>query len=279
MSDQAGGFADLMRIARARAAIPSALFDEDVVTLEAKEPTVLVLIGDMHLGAPGLDHDRLEQDVQHLSYAKKFLRDKLHIIGNGDFIDGYLPSGTPLNPYQVLSPAEQRRAATEMLDLLQPSWVIEGDHDMWHSKAPVEHSWLFEYAQRKGIPYAQWGGTLKIETKAGTLTGLVRHRYSGSTNGLDHLAPHRRLHSALGPADFTALNHFHSFAGAFKVYPKRRGEKQFWALQGGTYKLKDEHGKKLGLGPAEYGVPALLVHPDGHLQGFDRYEDALNAVT
>lgn len=261
-------------IARARQALPNALFDDHTTQLRVSKPTVIVFTGDWHLGAPGTDYARFEEDTHHLAAARAVLKDKLFIIGMGDFIDGYLPSGTPRNPYQVLDPSEQRQAAVEAFRLIQPDLYIEGDHDLWHSQQALQHSWLFDHTQAAGGFYAQWGTRLHLTTEAGTQTWLVRHRYPGSRS--QHpTGPHKKLVSELGPATLAALAHTHSYPGVHRAYSVRRHEGSFYAVQSGTYKQYDEYGKKLADYQGEYGVPAVLVNPDGTLVPFDDFKDGL----
>lgn len=269
----------LLDIARARQSLPNALFDDQHVTLHVTKPTAVVFIGDLHLGAPGTDYARLEADVHHLAAARALHKDQLYIIGMGDYIDGYLPSGTPRNPYQVLQPDEQRQAATEVFNFIKPDLLIEGDHDLWHSQNALQHSWLFEYARDHGVQYAQWGTRLHVTYANNPRTDpwLVRHRYSGSRS--QHpTGPHKKMVSELGPATLGALAHTHSFPGFHRAYSTRRAEGAFHAVQTGTYKKYDEYGKKLAAYEGEYGVPAALLTPDGTLTPYDQYEDALSQL-
>lgn len=268
---------EYLQIARQRAALPAALFDDPVVTWQVDEPLVLVLFGDQHLGGVGVDYDLLEQDLDLLRLARHELGDRLKLLVNGDVIDGYMPSGTPANPYQVLSPGEQRAAAYAMFDHVKPDVLIEADHDNWHSKQSLEHSWMYEYARANHIYFAQWGMKLILKCAPRDVVGLLRHRYKGSV-ATDHLKPHKNLHKDLGPADFTMVNHFHSFAGVYKTHSVRRNEPPFWAIQGGTYKRLDDYGKKIAGTEADYGVPALVVYPDGKLDPYNKFEEALTDV-
>lgn len=264
-----------MNIAKARQSLPNALFDDSQVQLHVTQDTVVLFTGDWHLGAPGTDYARFEEDVHHIAAAKAVLKEQLFVIGMGDYIDGYLPTGTPRNPYQVLQPDEQRKAAMEAFRLIKPSIYIEGDHDLWHSQSPLEYSWLYDYTQRNGGFYAQWGTRIHVTGEGWQhAPWLVRHRYSGSRSA-HPTGPHKKLASELGPAKVAALAHTHSFPGVNRAWSVRRHEEPFFAVQSGTYKTYDEYGKKLADYQGEYGVPALLVKADGTILPFDDYTDAL----
>lgn len=271
------GLSTLLGSAQGRQQLPRALFDASVVPLDAKNGLLLVFWGDWHLGAQGTDYARFQDDVQKLATAKGFLGDRLAIIGMGDFIDGYLPSGTPKNPTQLLTPHEQRQATREVFELIQPSVLIEGDHDGWHTRQDVEFEWLFELAQDLKVPYAQWGTQLEVETQHDSVTVLARHRFKGS-RATDAIKPQKNLHLELGPADVVALAHVHSNPGCFRVRAKRASEGAYTAVQSGTYKQYDDYAKKLGGYEGEYGVPAVLILPDGSRRTYDHYEDALDEV-
>lgn len=272
-----------LNIAKARQSLPNALFDDMEVPLHVTKDTVVLFTGDWHLGAPGTNYGQFEEDIHHIAAAKAVLKEQLFVIGMGDFIDGYLPQGTPRNPYQVLQPDEQRKAAMEAFRLIKPSVYIEGDHDLWHSQNLLEYSWLHDWTQREGGYYAQWGFKLKVTGQH--LNGttwkhddwLIRHRYSGSRSA-HPTGPHKKLVSELGPAKVAALAHTHSFPGINRAWSVRRHEEPFFAVQSGTYKKFDEYGKKLADYQGEYGVPALLIKTDGSILPFDDYADALKYV-
>ena len=268
----------LIATAKAKQALPNALNDDAHVIQTLTKPTLLVFWGDWHFGAQGMAYDQFEIDLSALQTAKHVLGEQIQVIGMGDYIDGYLPTGTPKNPTQLLSPGEQRQAAQEALKAVQPLVIIEGDHDMWHSKQDLEYNWLHEFAMREGFNYAQWGMKLELVLPgAKSFTCLIRHRYKGS-KASDNLKPQRNLHLNLGPADLVALGHFHSSPGVYKTHALRRHEGVFLSVQSGTYKLSDDYGKKLGYVQADYGVPAVLVYPDGKVESFDDFNEGVNRL-
>lgn len=269
----------LMAAAKHRQTLPSPLFDVEQVPFHLRQDTLFVFWGDWHLGAEGTDYDEFEQDLAALTVAKYMLGDQLQVVAMGDYIDGYLPSGTPKNPTQLLSPREQRLSATRALEAIDPLLVIAGDHDEWHSKQSVEHDWLFEVASTNGFNFAQWGSEVRVilPRTQEDLTILARHRFKGS-RGTDVLRPHKNAHMELGPADVVVLAHVHSNPGCYRTYSKRRKEGSFLAIQSGTYKIRDDYAKKLGGYVGEYGVPAVLIQPDGQLRSFDSYRDGLELI-
>jgi hypothetical protein len=268
----------LLTAARARQdAVPSALFDHAEVTLEISHPTIFVFWGDWHLGAEGTDYTAFETDLQALRFAKSFLQEQLQVIAMGDYIDGYLPSGTPKNPTQLLSPREQRAAAVDALKLVDPLVVLEGDHDGWHSKQDVEYAWLHEASMASGWNYAQWGTRITIQPEDGPeRVILARHRFKGS-RATDILRPHKNLHLELGPAEIVALAHVHSNPGVYRTMAKRVNEGEFTAVQSGTYKVHDEYAKRLGGYTGAMGVPAVIIDERGHIHPHNEYLTALEA--
>lgn len=268
---------DLLDIAATRQKY-SRIHDTPGITLTLTSPTLLVFTGDWHLGAPGTDYELFKADLERLHSAKLALKEKLLIVGMGDYVDGYLSRGTPKAEHdQVLSPVEQRIAAKRALELLRPSLVLIGDHDLWLSGGELGYNWLHDWAAESGVPYAEWGGEIELWTGARVWRLLVRHRYKGSVTGQDHLKPHKNLFQEYGPADAVVLAHSHARTGVYKVSPVRSKESRYWAVQTGTYKLKDTYGKKVSANPAEYCVPAILVSDSG-IEAFDRYQDGLRAL-
>lgn len=253
----------------------SRIHDQPGLTLTARRPILLVFTGDWHLGAPGTDYRLFREDLELLQEAKEAYEDRLVVVGMGDYVDGYLSRGTPKSEHdQVLSPVEQRMAARKALEALRPSLVLIGDHDLWLSGGELGYNWLHDWAEEKGVPYAEWGGEIEVWTGERVWRLLVRHRYKGSVNGQDHLRPHKNLFLEYGPADAVVLAHSHTRTGVYQVSPVRSRESRYWAVQTGTYKLKDTYGKKVSANPAEYCVPALLISRNG-IKAFDRYQDGL----
>lgn len=265
---------DLLEIAATRQKY-SRIHDTPGITLTLTSPTLLVFTGDWHLGAPGTDYELFKTDLERLHSAKLALKEKLLVVGMGDYVDGYLSRGTPKAEHdQVLSPVEQRIAAKRALELLRPSLVLIGDHDLWLSGGELGYNWLHDWAAESGVPYAEWGGEIELWTGTKVWRLLVRHRYKSSVTGQDHLKPHKNLFQEYGPADAVVLAHSHTRTGVYKVSPIRSKESRYWAVQTGTYKLKDTYGKKVSANPAEYCVPAILVSDSG-IEAFDRYQDGL----
>ena len=276
LPDQLG---TLLQAARHRQQIPSALYEFHTVHHQLSQPTAFVFWGDWHLGAQGTDYELFERDLRALAYAKSLLNDQLQVIGMGDYIDGYLPTGTPKNPVQMMSPREQRKAALQALRLVKPLLVLEGDHDEWHTRQDVEYAWLYEGTKHLDINYAQWGAEIQItlDGRYQPLKLLARHRFKGSRY-TDVLKPHKNLHLEHGPAEIAVLAHVHSNPGVYKTHAKRKSEGTFLAVQSGTYKLVDDYAKKLGFIESDYGVPAIIVYPDGRLASFDRFQDSLDEL-
>ena len=206
------------------------------------------------------------------------IRDRVHIVAMGDYIGGYMKSKTPSNKDQVLSPSNQRDAAKHLLAQLEPTLIIEGDHDAWHNKQDNDSDWLADFCRDYGFRFAQWGAQLNFISDSLNVRLLARHRFNGSRR-VDTMNPQKQLHNLQGPAEIVALAHVHSNPGAQERYPLRRHEEPFYAVQTGTYKIHDEYAKKLGLSHGEYGVPCVLVIPSiGYINGYQDIDSGLAAL-
>lgn len=264
---------NLLNIAKTRQKY-SRINDSRTLALTRQGPVYVVFTGDWHLGAPGTDYELFEKDLKVLAHAKQVLGENLVIVGMGDYVDGYTTKGPKLEHDQVLSPWEQRMAAKQALETLQPDLVLIGDHDFWLSGGEDGYNWLHDWSMENKVPYAEWGGELEIWTGEIVWRILVRHRYKGGVNGLDHLKPHKNLFTEGGPAHAVVLAHFHTKAGVYRINPVRNNEGRYWGIQTGTYKLHDTYGKKISSGIAEYGVPALVLTKN-EILAYDHYLEAL----
>lgn len=241
-------------------------------------PYLLVFTGDWHLGESGVNYKQFKRDIQLIRDAKQELGGRVRVIAMGDYIGGYMRSKTPGTNHQVLTPAEQRLAAKEALSMIDPEVIIQGDHDEWHTRQDDQNEWLSEFCTEHVYRFAQWGCSLEFRSPASTTRVLARHRFSGSRKA-NSMGPQKLLHQNFGPADITALAHFHSDPDARFEKATRIGEPKFVAVQSGTYKVFDDYAKKLGVGNGEYGVPCVLVFPDAHeQQPFPNLADGVAAL-
>lgn len=255
--------------------------ESDIVrlSLPSDRQSVIILTGDWHLGEAGVDYRRFAKDAQAIAAGHEAYPGQLQVIGMGDFIGGFMKSGTPSSVAQILSPHEQRTAAIEAFDLLRPAVLIEADHDIWHKNQDDENDWVNDFCQDTGTPYAQWGVEASLETGRNWNPKLLaRHRMSGSRKA-NPWRPQLEVHRRYGPAEIVGCAHFHCLPGVQRLSSDRLRDERFWAFQSGTYKFFDEYARKLGVSHGEYGVPAFVIDPQGaSITGYTRFEDALQTL-
>lgn len=268
---------DLVQIAelKRKTSSTSPALQQYVHTLEVRsEPTIFCSWSDQHIGAAGVNHKALLNEVHNLRDIRAS-DDNFILVLNGDLIDGYIKGVSHDNNEQVLDIDEQRQFGKYVIETLRPELTISADHEAWAINSALQHNFTKEVCDAAGLPYVQWQAKMVIKFDNGlTKTALINHRYPGKTklNPVRHL---QALHTERGPADIVTVGHYHSNAGAYKLNPLRQNEDQFWGLQTGTYKSTDAYSMKLNDYQGEYGIPALLIMPDGTIHGFDHYSEAI----
>lgn len=244
-------------------------------TIEVKsEPTIFCSWSDQHIGAAGVNHQALLAEVHALEEIRQEDPNFILVL-NGDLIDGYIKGSGHANNEQVLDLDEQREFGKYIIQTLRPELTISADHEAWSITSPMAVDFMKEVCEDAGLNYAQWQAKLVIKMDNGVQkTVLVNHRYPGKTklNPTRHL---QALHAERGPADIVTTGHYHSNPGAYKLNPTRQNEDQFWGLQSGTYKIGDGYGMKINDYQGQYGIPAVLILPDGNVLGFDHYTEAV----
>ena len=238
------------------------------------EPVVFILWGDQHIGAGGTNHRGLVTEVNAIKALRQ--EDPSIILAlNGDLIDGYFAGSKHNNNDQVLNIEEQRQFARWMLGELKPEIAISADHEAWSIDSGLELNFTKDFCKDNNINYAQWQAKLVVKFDNGlTRTILVHHRYPGKTkmNPLKHLTT---LHQERGPADIVCCGHYHSNPGAYWLKPARQNEDPYIGLQNGTNKLGDSYASKIGDLIGEYGIPAVLMMPNGDMYPFNHYSEAV----
>ena len=265
---------DLVKIADLKRSVSQANQQYEFTVEVRNEPVIFCSWSDQHIGAAGVNHQALLNEVNELKRIRTMDQNFILIL-NGDLIDGYIKGTGHENNEQVLDLDEQRQFGKYVIETLKPELTISADHEAWSVTSPMEVNFTRDVCTANGLNYAQWQAKMIIRMDNGiTKTALINHRYPGKTkiNPTRHL---QALHSERGPADIVTTGHYHSAPGAYKLNPIRQNEEQFWGLQSGTYKIGDGYGMKLNDYQGEYGIPALVIMPDGSIHGFDHYSDAV----
>lgn len=254
----------------------SQVHQQHTFTIERpNEPVVFILWGDQHIGAGGTNHTGLKNEV----LAIKQLREEdpnIILALNGDLIDGYFAGSKHSNNDQVLGIDEQRQFARWMLSELKPEIALSADHEAWSIDSNLDLNFTKDFCAEHGINYAQWQAklTVKFDNEL-EKTILVNHRYPGRTklNPVKHL---QNLHNERGPADVVCCGHYHSAPGSYWMHSYRQNEDKFVGLQNGTHKLGDSFASKIGDLIGEYGIPAVVLMPNGDMYPFDHYSHAIS---
>lgn len=268
---------DLVKIAELKRNLSQVNQQHNFSIEVATEPTIFCSWSDQHIGAGGVNHQALINEVENIAKIREQDPNFILVL-NGDLIDGYFAGSGHANNEQVLTIDEQRDFGKYVIERLRPELTISADHEAWSITSTLEVNFTRDVCRDNNLNYAQWQAKLFIKLDNGvTKTVLVNHRYPGKTkaNPTKHL---QALHAERGPADIVTTGHYHSNTGAYKLHSLRQNEEPFWGLQSGTYKLHDGYSMKLNDYVGEYGIPCCVILPDGNMYGFNHYSEGVEFV-
>lgn len=224
------------------------------VTINESKPFGVVLWGDWHVGAKGVDCRRLDEDAETIADTEG-----LYIVGMGDYKD---------NASALVHPTatQESVATTDMQDLVvQHIWhketgkviaIVRGCHDDL-DKRNANVDFVQSLCDDTGAVNLWHGG--KVTIKAGDQEYVIaaRHKYKNES-ALNTTNAQRSMMNEFGAVDVIALAHKH-FPDFQQLH--RMGRDVIYT-RSGTYKYYDEYGQKLAGYVGEYGVPVIIFYPD-----------------
>lgn len=216
---------------------------ENHVTISFKDDILLNLIGDIHLGNPWTDHERLNQEIEVIRNTPNSF-----LLFGGDLVDGFFFN--PAQYEQVEQADEQYSYVRTLVKTLGKERKLlvafSGDHDAWPRKMGID-PWA-EFSKEAGIYYMQGVGhiTLKIGDVEYYITAA--HQLPGSSI-YTNAHPGVRASKEIQGADIYV--NFHTHRKGLVAQPvKMFGDKSRWihAISAGPYKSTDEYLRKRGYG-------------------------------
>jgi hypothetical protein len=234
----------------------------DLVAFTPPDPSLpvgIVFTGDWHVGAGGVELDRLRRDLTTIGQT-----DGLYAVGMGDMIEGVgVANKAAAAMYSgIVNKSDvQIATAVHLARLCGEKWlaITGGNHDAFSYRATgIERAHLI--AKRLAAPFfSEGGGTIKVTMANAEYTIGVRHNGKGNSQ-INTTNAQRRTFDEWPNwenVDVICLAHLHF--NDLHVPPRKGGQCVY--LRSGTAKTRDSYARDKGYTP-EYGMPVVILMPD-----------------
>lgn len=222
-------------------------------------PICISLMTDIHYGSLGTDYDLLDKHLKIVEDTPNF-----YMVSNGDNVDAFntvmFPTGMFENP---LSPQQQSHALIGRLRDLDADGKVGvlsfGNHDNFVNVAGYD--WLNMMARDMNAAIFTSGGFLHILVGKEHYGIAMTHTFWGKSKLNPTNTTRRFLEFEYPQADIAFLGHTHQS----ELLSFDWGGKERIACIGGTYKIRDDWMRHVGLG-THGGKPGncVLLYPDTH---------------
>lgn len=246
------------------------------IPVQTNKPWGAVFFSDQHVLGVGVNHKRLEEDMQ----TWQANQDMLGVFDLGDNLDQFLPTKHPSAMMETLARPGVQRAMVKHLWKKYLSMVLKakvrGNHDAWSSAA--DYDFAGELAQEMGVQFLGDGGRVWLHVGKQTYKLELRHDFPFKSS-LNTTNSQRRLFEFALGADVVCFGHLHY---PDMHYAWRNGQ-DVVMLRCSTYKAHDNYalakGLQLGYAPPPPDMPMVIFHPTRHqCIPFRRYQDGLDLL-
>ena len=227
-------------------------------------PIGLVFLADLHLGSPGVDYQRLDDDITAILDTPG-----LYVVAVGDMLDNFIIgrlkdiriSGAPF------AVCEEWALARRVLRRLAPRLVgsVSGNHDLWtYAVSGIDYLAEIHAALTPGILYDKFNLMFDLHVADTVVPFRVRHAWTGSsiynpTHGIERAAKFDK--GEVFTVGVGAHTHRSGVAREFN-----NGGETGIAILCGSYKVSDNFADMLGLPKAnESAAVTVLVDEFGNI--------------
>lgn len=219
-------------------------------------PIFILHMTDTHYGSVGVDYQMLSEHLSIVEDTPNF-----YLIHTGDHVDNFSAVKHPEGMMgDAVTPQLQAQAwLGRMAELDRQNKILamgHGNHDDWIGKAGYDfyQSFMADFA----APIFNQGGILNVMTSGGVRYRIaMNHQFWGKSKLNPENAGRRMLEFGYPGCDVALYGHDHQAAGSMFD----RGGEQKIVVDGGTYKVSDAWGKKLGFGHVGRPGYTLMLHP------------------
>lgn len=227
-------------------------------------PIGIAFSGDWHLGASGIESERLRADLKLIGTT-----DGLYVAGMGDYVEGvgiYNKAASALYEGLFNDGDLQEAASITYFRYADGKWIAvgEGNHDAWMRRS-AGVSRLSRILRQLGVrgqrpPYfSQGGGTIFAHVGHQRYVIAIVHNATGNSR-LNTTNAQRRVFDSWPQwegCDVICCGHLHFNDLHIQ---SRKGSRCLY-LRSGTAKTRDSYAADHGFRP-EYGIPLTILLPD-----------------
>ena len=213
-------------------------------------------LSDFHIGAEGVDYERLKEVVGSVKD-----RPNLRTVLLGDIGDFFIPAGKHKDAIlgQVANPQDQLDTITQFFNEYK-------DEILAMSNDPSHVDWVYQatgidayrtMSQGTGIPLVNQGGRIGIDLGEIHYDLIPFHNIGRFKSSFNLTHAHKRVLELHRDGDAVMSGHIHH--SGYEI--ARRNGHEVALLQCGTVKTSDAWGAKMGfLGRPDSGYPILLLN-------------------
>lgn len=246
------------------------------IVVDFPNRTTLNFIGDLHVGSPYVNYDRIAQEAETIVNTPDS-----YVVAMGDWVDGFFFN--PAQMQQMEQPPQQRQYMISLLEYFSSNnrliLSLSGDHDMWASKMGIDP--YEEFSNRFNAHFMQGVGYMTANVGEAQYKISMAHRHGGfSIYNNAHSAMRLMREDAQG-ADILVTAHTHRKGYVRQAVKDFGGEsRKVDFIVVGPYKSTDDYARKLGFSqqtPNEmFGSAVILEKDTKKVTYFDDILDASN---
>lgn len=226
-------------------------------------PVCMVYIGDLHLGAKGVDYKLAREHVQ-------LVRDTpgMYLNCMGDIVDNFILQWcTAIRMGTETTIPQEWELARQWLEWAAPKLItaVSGNHDDWTvAMAGIDYFRDVLAAARPDALYAR--DDLRYTLDVGGATWPVAHRHKWKGHSI-YSPTHGQERAQKWDQDFRVAVGAHTHTGAF-YRTFNAGGIEGYAVQVNTYKVIDQYQRREGFARSTLNKPvAVIFRDDGQVVG------------
>ncbi len=234
--------------------LPKSRKDIHIDLKKFQKPIAITGLGDLHLGASGLDTEQLVKDIRTITTTKG-----MFAVGMGDWLQNFIQQSKFNAGWGDLRVSHQWVLIELIVKSLAKTLILmnPGNHDLWTQEL-TDADKMAEIAKKSDICYNNDESPSSITIDYGNIqyTGAFRHKPKGGSQ-INPMLGVKKIWDLI-PYDFCMTGHCHTFG---IEYFERHAQTRV-ALACGSYKIDDRFGKKCGFPSAMAVMPTVILMPD-----------------
>ncbi len=203
--------------------------------------SIIAIIGDVHLGHPNVDHDRVAREIQAISNTPD-----VFVILTGDLVDGIFWGGES-GSEQTQTINEQQAFVRSLFKELRDRVIVavSGEHDSkWASRAGADP--YSQFSEITGSPYIRGVAEISLNVGEENYQIVAQHKAKGHSMYNKSHPTFRQARFHLQGADVYLSAHTHQKQISQESMRDTEGSHIVTHVNTGAYKTGDGYGERMG---------------------------------